>query len=353
MTKRKYKLQKKNKYSNKRFRKIYIGTGVTYVLVVGTIFLVSSLKLNKIINDYESSSSYQNYEEILYASETDPETKLIIEKCNSYLDNEKENLEKAIEYLNSSEYLMELSSASSQNIVSTKINDLVNDNIVAKIPADTREKLTEEEYYIKLYCDIYQLDYEKVYNRLSELTDNFTIEEYLKGHIPDVTFKKNVVYFETKEATILAAVRCCAQLPDQMGLSNIKIDINYDTDMTIEQQVSYFSDVLTVDKALVYSIIKSETSLKNYSNNNMGNLKLPNEGWMKFGNITQSIIETCAEIKKFNLQGRFTIDEIGEKYAPVEDNNENWLPNVKDNYQMALLNYDELFSLENSSLSRY
>ena len=219
----------------------------------------------------------------------------------------------------------------------------------------TNNELDYRQELLKEYCAIYQIDYDIVYNRLCELTNNFTSYEYLDGRIPGVTFKKVEAKFDTDEALLLAYARCCEQMPEQVGLTdNIDTGIQYVTNLTYEQQISKFADIFDVDKCLIYAIIRSETGFSSDlsdENNNLGNLK-GLDGWMSFDNPTQSIIEICAEIRKFNNMGYYSIEEIGSVYAPEGDGNENWIPNVTAIYEYANANYVELF-MSTSEVIKY
>ncbi len=46
--------------------------------------------------------------------------------------------------------------------------------------------------------------------------------------------------------------------------------------------------------------------------------------------------------------GAYTIEEIGAIHAPVEDNNENWIPNVTDAYTMVSADTELLEILQSS-----
>lgn len=211
---------------------------------------------------------------------------------------------------------------------------------------------TYEEKIIKKYCAIYQVDYEIVYKKIADLTDNFTSVEYINGTIPGITLKKEPVNFANPETLLLAAVRCCKQTPAFLGLSCIDIEDPYVTDENILDQISYYSELFQVDKKMVYAILRSECSFGSDftdATNNLPSIKFDGK-FAKFDNITQSIIELCTEIYKFNKQGLYTVDEIGPSYAPIEDNNENWIPNVKASYSEAERVFRENGVFANSKL---
>lgn len=196
---------------------------------------------------------------------------------------------------------------------------------------------TFEEKIIKKYCNIYQVDYYTVYDKLASLTDNFTSEEYLNGTIPGITLKEEPVNFTNHETLLLVAVRCCKQTPEAVGLSFISVEDYYVTDETTLEQISYYSDLFQVDKQMTYAILKSECGFKSdftSKTNNLASIKFEGK-FATFDNDTQSIIELCTELYKYNKMGLYSIEEIAPSYAPLEDNNENWIPNVIDCYREA------------------
>lgn len=207
---------------------------------------------------------------------------------------------------------------------------------------------TFEEKTIKKYCNIYHVDYDIVYKKLAELTDSFTSEEYLSGTIPKITLKGECVNFLNPETLLLVAVRCCKQTPEAVDLSFVSIEDYYVTDETILDQISYYSDLFQVDKKMTYAILKSECSFESdftSKTNNLASIKFEGE-FATFDNDTQSIIELCTELYKYNKMGLYSIEEIAPYYAPLEDNNENWIPSVIDCYKEA----ENIFS-ENAVLA--
>ncbi len=202
---------------------------------------------------------------------------------------------------------------------------------------------TFEEKTIKKYCNIYHVDYDIVYKKLASLTDNFTSEEYLNGTIPGITLKKESVNFTNYETLLLVAVRCCKQTPEAIGLPLISVENYYVTDETVLEQIIYYSDLFQVDKKMVYAILKSECGFESdftEKTNNLASIKFEGK-FATFDNATQSIIELCTELYKYNKQGLYTASEIAPSYAPLEDDNENWLPNVKECYKEAEIVFSE------------
>lgn len=204
------------------------------------------------------------------------------------------------------------------------------------------ENLTEEDSqrkeWVRKYCDIYQVDFERVYNKLLQLTDDFTSELYLNGSIPNVTCKGETVYCDNEEALILYFVRCAKQVPERFDLSRdgLYIKSEYYPEGTYTEQIRYYGNLLEVDPALAYSIVQAETSWNsdNFLNlNNPAGLKNEDGTWWVFSTKEEGFIELYLEILKYNRLGAYTIEEIGSIHAPEEDGNENWIPNVRATYQ--------------------
>lgn len=311
-----YALKKKgykHKYINRRtyaFEAILTGVAITLSTVTLGVVTIYSPNLNQNYNKYEIS-------EIKVTDSNDiseDEMAYYVRKAKDYYLNTNEG---QLEMLNGTAYI---DYESSDSIEQFKENNE-----------------TYEEKIIKKYCAIYQVDFDIVYKKLSDLTDNFTSKEYLSGTIPGITLKSEPVNFTNYETLLLAAVRCCKQTPEAVGLSCIGVEEPYQTDDNILDEIIYYSDLFQVDKKLTYAIVRSECSFGSdftEKTNNMPSIKFSGK-LATFDNPTESIIELCTELYKYNKQGLYSIEEIASSYAPIEDNNENWIPNVKNSYKEA------------------
>lgn len=218
---------------------------------------------------------------------------------------------------------------------------------------------TKQERLIRKYCAIYQVDFDIVYTRLSELTDNFSSASYLNDlHIDGVKCKGKEVYASTEEELILLAVRCIKQKPELMGLDSALIisRTDYESGMDYAKQISEISQVLGMDRALIYSIVQAETSFNSslfLEKNNPAGLKDGKGEWWKFANSYEGFIELCLEVRKFNDMGAYSIEEIGSIHAPVEDGNENWVPNVTGTYDEVKANENLIFGVDNEISTSY
>lgn len=299
----KRKVCRNNKYSNYKIQNFMVKTGIRFIL--GTLVVIS---LDSYIND-KIRDKYK-----------------ISEIPTITIENiaMEEELNKAHSYFQSQEYLDDLENGT------VFISD-ISKPIEIEVNA-----ISDEERYISKYCEVYGLDKEIIYNKIKELTNNFTSEEYINGYIPGITFKKEIAHSDSVEALMLMAVRCCKQIPNSVGLdNNIYVENNIKECNYIEQ-IKYYSDLLEVDANLVYAIMKSESNFdSDFANttNNYSSLKNNDGTWMKFDNIEQNIIETCSELYKLNKDGKYTPEDIQPTYAPIEDDNEHWLSNVKTIYE--------------------
>lgn len=315
----KYALQKNGykhrKIKQKNFELIALLYGISLSITTGTLGIVTVYSSNFNINNELIKPEKTLVKDVNELSEE--EISYFVNKAKNY-------------YLNTNEGRLEM----------------LNGSAFIDYEDDTIEQFNEieetfEEKTIKKYCAIYQVDYDIVYNKLRDLTDNFTSEEYLNGTIPKITLKDEPVNFTNPETLLLAAVRCCKQTPFAVGLSCIEVEEPYQTDENVLDQISYYSELFQIDRNLAYAILRSECSFGSDftdKTNNLASIKFEGK-FACFDNPTESIIELCTELYKHNRNGLYSIDEIGSAYAPLQDDNENWIPNVKKCYREA----DEAF----------
>lgn len=310
----KYTLKKKSRHKYMKNRKNYtfeaILCGVTITITSATLGVVTIYSPNFNVNPELIKPEKIQVSKINELSEEEI----------SYFTNKAKNY-----YLNTSTGNVEIFNGSAF---------VDYDNVESQ---SNEKEETFEEKTIKKYCAIYQVDYDIVYKKLAELTDNFTSEEYLNGTIPKITLKDEPVNFSNPETLLLVAVRCCKQTPEAVGLSCIGIEDYYVTDESLLEQISYYSELFQTDRNLAYAIIYSENNFGSDftdKTNNLPSIKFAGK-FVTFDNLTQSIIELCTELYRHNKNGLYSIDEIGPIYAPIEDDNKNWIPNVKENYEKA------------------
>ena len=214
---------------------------------------------------------------------------------------------------------------------------------------------------IKHLCDIYQVDFNQTYNKLVELTDNFSGLDYTKGCIKGVTCKGVDVHASSEEELLLYAVRAIKQLPERFGLNpnTLYIDNGYDSGTDYFAQISDICEILGLDRNLMYAIVQSECGFNSEMFNTINNpagLRGVNgkDPWWVFQNKEEGFIELGMEmLKYYRSVGRNplnvdsdTIRLIGDIHAPVSDGNKNWVPNVLINLEYAQNNENELFNGE-------
>lgn len=212
------------------------------------------------------------------------------------------------------------------------------------------ERLTEERKLIQFYADVYGLDGEKVYQKLSELTNHFTEKNYVENNIiGDSIMKGQVVDCETKEKAILIAVRTLAYAPEKYGLEKSKLYTGkeYQSELDYTHQIAYVSNIVGVDPALNYAICRAECSFNStmfLEKNNPSGIKY-NGKYAIFPSTMAGFIDQALELLIHKMAGRTTIEAIGSIHASVEYDpiNASWVSNVKGAYYEALQNYEQLF----------
>lgn len=223
------------------------------------------------------------------------------------------------------------------NLVGSSPEQVLNENVV--LVSSIMDENKERREWVQKYCDIYQVDFDITYNRLVEITNNFTDSEYLNGHILGVTCKGVEVFASSEEELILYYVRCVKQKPLSLGIStdNLYVHNDYVSTDDYATMIGYYNNLVGADPVLSYAITQAETSWNSElfrDSNNPAGLRI-NGNWWRFDTKEEGFIELALEILKFNRMGAYTIEEIGAIHAPVEDNNENWIPNVTDAYTMV------------------
>lgn len=211
------------------------------------------------------------------------------------------------------------------------------------------EEMKQETYrLIDKYCKIYSIDYGITCNIFENLTNSFTNPEFVNElYIKGIHCKGNEVRASSLEELVLYVVRNIKQAPSDFGLSsdNLTVYNIYENDGNYEQKISYYADLLGVDKCLVYAIVKEETGFDSdlfRNSNNPAGLRL-NGDWWSFSTKDEGFIELCLEMKKYELLGATTIEQIGAIHAPISDGNAGWVANVTQIYDMAKENENELF----------
>lgn len=244
---------------------------------------------------------------------------------------------------------------------SLKLN-LAHDEIIK-----THNKVIEEEennfinqvkYFFLKYCSVYNLNYSKIYEKASELTNNFeNMENEAYFNIPGTRVCGSEQVFDDLELAILCYIRHCKQIPGDFGFTKESI-LGYESEYSVydseelsceEMVSSYCFLTKNVDRNLCMAIIYSENGVALngflYQNcNNPGNL-CENGNFRTFDTLEEGIIEMVLSLEYnflpdiIDLPFEEMIISLQKVYAPNDDIrnkdlriNENWVENVIDNY---------------------
>ena len=232
--------------------------------------------------------------------------------------------------------------------------------------ASEDEVVNDEEQEIKeiirKYCDIYNVNYDIVYDLLVNMTDNFSSDDFYEGRIDGIRCKGADVEADSNEELLIYAIRHIKQLPEDFGLTkeDLYVDSNFVDSKDYFAEIKYYSRVFGLDECLVAAIVQSETGFDSDLFNNINNpagLRASKDEWWAFDNKAQGFIELCLEIRKYYSKigySHFEVNDdiialIGDEHAPKEDNNIYWLGNVISNYHMYVEHYVEYFSIDSDS----
>ncbi len=329
--KKNYKVTRNQKYNNGKHRtkknikrryggKVIIG-GVLVFLIMGTKAMeVGGPKADVRASEESYGPSYIDYTQTLNGL-----------------------TEEAINSINYEELLGQQSMVESEEIFDEVVEEVYEEN-------------DERALLIQNICNIYQLDYNTVYQNLVNITDNFTSSEYLEGRIPGVTCKKVAVQASSEEELLVYAIRCMKQLPGQMGLSSegLYCRNDYVSGDNYYEQLNRVANVLGVDRCLLYAVVNAECSFNSplfiNSNNPAGIKKSDGSCWV-FDTKEEGFFELGMELLKYyrkievspdNIDSG-TLSRIRDIHAPLSDGNANWLPNVLEGLEYAKMHEAEMF----------
>ncbi len=221
----------------------------------------------------------------------------------------------------------------------------------------------ERAEFIRLLCQVFQVDYQETYSKLVEMTDDFSSGDYLEGKHPLVSCKGMPIDADSEEEFLVYAVRVIAQDPGRVGLTKEEISINngYDSGTNYVDLIAKWCQVLGEDPALVYGIMNAETGFSSelfIDSHNPGGLKDgTGNGFWVFPNKEAGIIELIMEIQKYRYKGADTIEEMARIHCPTNDPedvnglNRNWVRNVTSGYEQGREIFEEMGYYKNNGLS--
>lgn len=212
-----------------------------------------------------------------------------------------------------------------------------------------------KEAIIRNYCAVYGLNYDIVYNKLVELTDNFTSEDFLQGIIPGVTCKGQAIQTESEELLLLTAIRHFSQLPSDFNLSADRKNnpVPYEDDMSYEECIAYYGNIIGEGdpyvRDLAYGIYIAETGGDSdllVGSNNYGGLTRESGGFASFSNKQEGAIEFLCTVKYgYMAKGMDTPARMQEVYAPSYENDGAWwistVSSVMNTAENVLAPFDE------------
>ena len=205
------------------------------------------------------------------------------------------------------------------------------------------------------YSLIYGVNPHEVYQVLAHMTDNFTSGDFYELRIPGIVCKQRDVEAESLEELLLLAVRNIKQIPDGfedygLDIDKLYVDTGYETKDDYFQLIEKYSNIFHIDPCLVLAIFRQETGFDSdllRTHNNPAGLidKDSDDGFWKFANLDQGMIELCAEIAwHYYPEIGCSRDEVtpeiiaqmGTIHCPVEEgvNNGNdcWVENIVNIY---------------------
>ena len=157
---------------------------------------------------------------------------------------------------------------------------------------------------IRSLCNIYQLNYDVVYNFLEKKTDSFSDPGYLEGRMSDVTCKGMQIDARSEEEMLVYMIRIIKQDPARWGIdtSNLYIRNGYASGTDYCEQIEHVSNVLGVDKYLMYAIVQSECGFSSelfINDNNPGGIMNNNGSFWRFDTKEEGFYELGMEIIKY------------------------------------------------------
>lgn len=210
----------------------------------------------------------------------------------------------------------------------------------------------DEEGWLSFYSSVYSLNPSIVKKIIKEISNNFSTVEYLNYNVVSLTqIKGRDIIFSSKELALLCEVRNIYYNYESYGYTKEEIcgyHVSFLTDLDYQHQINEICSVVGVDPILVYSMCKVESNFSSQiflEKNNPAGIRFSTE-WEEFPTSYSGFIETALEVLKYNLDGKNTIEKIGETYAPTTDEaNNSWVEHITSTYELTMKN-DEVFSLD-------
>lgn len=187
---------------------------------------------------------------------------------------------------------------------------------------------------INYYSGIYGINGDIAYQKIVELTNNFSSDEFNNGIIPGVMCKGSQVQSSSEDVLFITAIRHFAQIPSDFGLSWDDIRNNpssYNDDKTYEECIALYGNVLGEGsnylRDVAYGVFIAETGGNSnllITQNNYGGI-VGDGGFAAYSNKDQGAIEHLCNIKYYYFtNGMDTPGKMQEVYAPSYENDGAW-----------------------------
>lgn len=220
---------------------------------------------------------------------------------------------------------------------------------------ETIEEFNSEEYkLINHYANIFEIDATKTYEKIKEITKDFTdfevgvktINENHSGYDYRLKYKINDTIYDNKEMAILDVVRDIYRNPEEYNLSYEDLDTDYEYEPTkcAEEIIEYYAkpELIGTNKYIAASIMYAECGTDLSSDNYLENHNPAGLGpFNYYRNIEQGIISYLYILKydynctEYSDSSKFDI--IGHTYCT--EGTETWLSNTKSFYYNIIDDY--------------
>lgn len=149
--------------------------------------------------------------------------------------------------------------------------------------------ISEITYYhslVKEYCDVFVLDEEVVTQKVIELTDNYSNEEFNNNKLSILDME-----FENKEQLIIYLIMSIDKNPSKFDLdSNVYVSNDYEPKLSCEDMVKKYSEIFNIDPKIPLSIIYVESYYKLNSYNCVTRHNPAGAGHIVYDNLEEGII---------------------------------------------------------------
>ncbi|MBR6133252.1 MAG: hypothetical protein IKQ29_00885 [Bacilli bacterium] len=220
----------------------------------------------------------------------------------------------------------------------------------------------EMKYYVDKYAKVFHLNSDIAFEKLKEVTDNFTSEEFNEEFAcKDLYFCESKVFANSYEQLVIFFLRDLKIDPGKYGLSLEQLVGNEDyvtvgsfEDGSYIKLIGDYCNLFSEDPCLVYAIIETETGWNSDElkiKNNPANLR-KDGNLIEFCTYEEGIIETILRVKSYRYNDANTVEEMAKLHCQVDLDNDpnglhiNWINQVNKIYERIFDQQVELFGKE-------